>query len=99
MRIYFILCCSYEERARSLETVVTKHKHSTTYEEFISKVYSPVLKSSPFYQNYAMSSSSSGAGDDSGNSSTLAAALLDSHSQSHKNMQRSDHKFRGMYYF
>lgn len=92
-----LLTSSYEERARSLDTVVTKHKHSTTYEEFISKVYSPVSKSSPFCQNYTLSSSSSGAGDEAGKSSTLAAALLDSHSQSHKNIQRTDHKFRGGY--
>ncbi|CAG9813221.1 unnamed protein product [Phaedon cochleariae] len=77
----------YEERARSLDTVVTKHKQATTYEEFISRVYSPIVTSSPFYPS---SSSSSGVGD----SSLLAAALLDSHGHSYKSTSRNDQKHR-----
>ncbi|XP_008195928.1 probable Rho GTPase-activating protein CG5521 isoform X1 [Tribolium castaneum] len=84
----------YEERAMSLETVVTKHKHSTTYEDFISRVYSPIATPSPFCVS---GSTSSGAGDGpacTGNPSMLAAALLDSHGHSHKPNQRNDSKFR-----
>ncbi|KAJ8941931.1 hypothetical protein NQ318_013264 [Aromia moschata] len=82
----------YEERARSLETVVTKHKNSTTYEDFISKVYSPVAMPGPFCPS---GSSSGGTGDGTAcNPSMLAAALLDSHGHSHKGTQRADQKFR-----
>ncbi|KAJ8925866.1 hypothetical protein NQ315_009718 [Exocentrus adspersus] len=82
----------YEERARSLDIVVTKHKHSTTYEDFISKVYSPVATPSPFCPS---GSSSSGAGDGTTcNPSMLAAALLDSHGHSHKSSHRTDQKYR-----
>jgi hypothetical protein len=86
---------SYEERALSLDTVMIKHKHSTTYEDFISRVYSPIATPSPFC---VVGSTSSGAGDGpacTGNPSMLAAALLDSHGHSHKPNQRSDSKFRG----
>jgi hypothetical protein len=85
---------SYEERALSLDTVMIKHKHSTTYEDFISRVYSPIATPSPFC---VVGSTSSGAGDGpacTGNPSMLAAALLDSHGHSHKPNQRSDSKFR-----
>ncbi|KAJ8941366.1 hypothetical protein NQ314_010429 [Rhamnusium bicolor] len=82
----------YEERARSLGTVVTKHKNCTTYEDFISKVYSPIATPSPFCPS---GSSSSGAGDGTTcNPSMLAAALLDSHGHSHKGTQRADQKYR-----
>ncbi|XP_057662756.1 ral GTPase-activating protein subunit alpha-1 [Diorhabda carinulata] len=80
----------YEERARSLETVVTKHKKSTTYEEFISKVYSPVQTPSSLYPSSLSSSSTEG----TPNSSMLAAALLDSHGHVPKNSQRHDQKYR-----
>uniref|UniRef100_A0AAR5Q6P9 Rap-GAP domain-containing protein n=1 Tax=Dendroctonus ponderosae TaxID=77166 RepID=A0AAR5Q6P9_DENPD len=84
----------YEERARSLETVVTKHKYSATFEEFISKVYSPVPTASPFYRSGSSSVSCSDGASCSNNSSTLAAALLDSsHGHSHKGA-RIDQKFR-----
>ncbi|KAI4469242.1 tuberin [Holotrichia oblita] len=81
----------YEERARSLETVVTKHKATTTYEDFIARVYSPVASANPFG---GTSSIIGGGGDgpaSSNNPSMLAAALLDSHS--HKIGPR-DQKFR-----
>lgn len=74
---------------------MTKHKHSTTYEDFISRVYIPIATPSPFCVS---GSTSSGAGDGpacTGNPSMLAAALLDSHGHSHKPNQRSDSKFRG----
>ncbi|CAH0550342.1 unnamed protein product [Brassicogethes aeneus] len=76
----------YEERARSLETVVTKHKKSTTYEDLISHVYSPMT-----FDNRGGGSLCSGGGDLSSNSSNLAAALIDS---SHKGVQRTDPKYR-----
>lgn len=43
-----VLLCSYEERAKSLETVIRNHKDSTTFEEFTAQVYSPVQTVSPF---------------------------------------------------
>ncbi|CAG9764824.1 unnamed protein product [Ceutorhynchus assimilis] len=85
----------YEERARSLDTVVTKHKCSATFEEFISKVYSPVPTPSPFYPFGSSTTSCTDSASCSNNSSMLAAALLDSsHGHSHKGGQRSDQKFR-----
>nr|CAI5843999.1 unnamed protein product [Callosobruchus analis] len=86
----------YEERARSLETVVTKHKHSSTYEEFIARVYSPVSGLGGVFRGGGQQmggNTSESATSGSGNSS-LANALLDS-SHSHKVQQRSgDSKFR-----
>ncbi|KAK4884388.1 hypothetical protein RN001_000659 [Aquatica leii] len=83
----------YEERARSLETVMTKHKDSTTYEDFISRVYSPIATPSPFCNpNISVGDGSDGA--TSSNTSMLAAALLDSHSHSYKLGQKNDPKFR-----
>ncbi|XP_050506318.1 ral GTPase-activating protein subunit alpha-1 isoform X2 [Diabrotica virgifera virgifera] len=79
----------YEERAKSLETVVTKHKKGTTYEEFISKVYSPVLTPNLLYPNSLSSNNG-----DVGSNSMLAAALLDSHGHIPKSSQRADQKFR-----
>ncbi|KAF5297114.1 hypothetical protein FQA39_LY02694 [Lamprigera yunnana] len=82
----------YEERARSLETVMSKHKDSTTYEDFISRVYSPVATPSPF-SNVNVSSGDVSDGTSS-NTSMLAAALLDSHAHSFKVGQKSDQKYR-----
>lgn len=89
IKYIFFLIFSYEERARSLETVVTKHKKHTTYEEFISKVYTPVLSPSSF------SGISTTNNNDGTSSSTLAAALLDSHGHIPKGSQRADQKYRG----
>ncbi|XP_074027407.1 probable Rho GTPase-activating protein CG5521 isoform X2 [Leptinotarsa decemlineata] len=81
----------YEERKRSLDAVVTKHKHPSTYEEFISKVYSPISS----FNVFCPSGSSNAPGDGMiCNPSMLAAALLDSHGHSHRGSQRSDQKFR-----
>lgn len=44
----FVILYSYEERAKSLETVVRNHKDATTFEEFTAQVYSPVQATSPF---------------------------------------------------
>lgn len=76
--------------------MITKHKDSTTYEEFIARVYSPVATRSPFC--VTGTSIGGGAGDGSScasNQSMLAAALLDSHGHSHKASHRSEQKFRG----
>ncbi|XP_014609505.1 PREDICTED: ral GTPase-activating protein subunit alpha-1 isoform X3 [Polistes canadensis] len=58
----------YEERARSIDTVMRNHKESTTFEEFTANVYSPVQPASPFSGTSSVSASSN-----------LAAALIDSH--------------------
>ncbi|KAL1487986.1 hypothetical protein ABEB36_015366 [Hypothenemus hampei] len=84
----------YEERARSLETVVTKHNYRSTFEEFISKIYSPIPMNSPFTPPVGASFNSKSCSEDDSNSnpsSMLAAALLDSHS--HKS-PRVDQRFR-----
>ena len=39
---------SYEERARSIDTIMRNHKEATTFEEFAANVYSPVQPVSPF---------------------------------------------------
>ncbi|XP_014218628.1 ral GTPase-activating protein subunit alpha-1 isoform X2 [Copidosoma floridanum] len=38
----------YEERARSIDTIMRNHKEATTFEEFAANVYSPVQPPSPF---------------------------------------------------
>ncbi|XP_034238105.1 probable Rho GTPase-activating protein CG5521 isoform X3 [Thrips palmi] len=73
----------YEDRAKSLDTIVKNHKDATTYEEFTGHVFSPAPSSSTFYSgpnrtsgvphNYPERDSSFT------HSSQLAAALLDSH--------------------
>lgn len=92
--LFILILCyydtSYEERACSLETVVTKHKATTTYEDFIARVYSPVASINPF--SGTLTGGSGDGPSSSNNHSMLAAALLDSHS--HKIGQR-DQKFRG----
>lgn len=83
----------YEERARSLETVVMDHKDSTAYEDFISKVYSPMSSRLSF----SSSTPSSGPHSDSvisPSSSHLAAALIDSHRHIRSSSQKSDSKNR-----
>ncbi|XP_076666780.1 putative Rho GTPase-activating protein CG5521 isoform X8 [Andrena cerasifolii] len=67
----------YEERARSIDTVMRNHKEATTFEEFTANVYSPVLPPSPF--SGASSVSGSTTSVQSTASSNLAAALIDSH--------------------
>ncbi|PNF30190.1 Ral GTPase-activating protein subunit alpha-2 [Cryptotermes secundus] len=75
----------YEERAKSLETVVRNHKDATTFEEFTAQVYSPVQATSPFCpgpnrsSGTSLSSRSPEPSSTTASSSTLAAALLDSH--------------------
>ena len=39
---------SYEERARSIDTVTRNHKEAMTFEEFAANVYSPIQPQSPF---------------------------------------------------
>lgn len=80
----------YEERARSLDTVITKHINNSTYEEFIAKVYSPLTTVSPFLSGGSVQPLQDGA------PSNLAAALLDSHS---KTSNRIDQKLRGKHFF
>ncbi|XP_063231262.1 LOW QUALITY PROTEIN: ral GTPase-activating protein subunit alpha-1 [Bacillus rossius redtenbacheri] len=83
----------YEERAKSLETVVRNHKEPTTFEEFAAQVYSPVQPASPFYpgpiraSGTSLSSRCPDADCPPAPSSNLAAALLDSHHHHH-------HRFR-----
>jgi len=38
---YINFCCSYEERFRSLETIVRDYKMSSTFEDFAGQVFSP----------------------------------------------------------
>lgn len=49
---------SYEERWRSLDMIMKNYKHSSTFEEFISNVYSPVQTTSPFQQQPYLRSNS-----------------------------------------
>ncbi|XP_050439323.1 ral GTPase-activating protein subunit alpha-1 isoform X2 [Adelges cooleyi] len=71
----------YEERWRSLDMVMKNYKHSSTFEEFICNVYSPVQTISPFQQPYTTSRGSVDKfkSDDGSSSSNLASALIDSH--------------------
>lgn len=79
-----------------MDTVVTKHKDNTTYEEFIARVYSPVATSNLF----CSATSTTNVVDSTicANQSNLAAALLDSHGHSHKSGHR-EQKFRGKHIF
>ncbi|XP_049857449.1 probable Rho GTPase-activating protein CG5521 isoform X1 [Schistocerca gregaria] len=89
----------YEERSRSLETVVCNHREPTTFEEFAAQVYSPVQTPSPFCggptrsSGTSLSSRSPEPSCSSAPSSTLAAALLDSHH--HCSGSPSDSRIRG----
>ncbi|XP_050590478.1 probable Rho GTPase-activating protein CG5521 isoform X9 [Bombus affinis] len=67
----------YEERARSIDTVMRNHKEATTFEEFTANVYSPVQPPSPFSGTSSVSGSTTSV--QSTASSNLAAALIDSH--------------------
>ncbi|XP_032455562.1 probable Rho GTPase-activating protein CG5521 isoform X2 [Nasonia vitripennis] len=67
----------YEERARSIDTIMRNHKEATTFEEFAANVYSPIQPPSPF--SGASSVSGSTTSVQSAASSNLAAALIDSH--------------------
>ncbi|XP_039283019.1 ral GTPase-activating protein subunit alpha-1 [Nilaparvata lugens] len=85
----------YEERSRTLETIVRNHKNATTFEEFAAQVYSPVQTPSPFgisttrASGVSMRSVETGSGACAVNtsSSTLAAALIDSHTHTHHNLR------------
>ncbi|KAK3931767.1 Ral GTPase-activating protein subunit alpha-2 [Frankliniella fusca] len=71
----------YEDRAKSLDTIVKNHKDATTYEEFTGNVFSPAPGSATFYSN-PVRVSGQNYPEREGNSahgSQLAAALLDSH--------------------
>lgn len=63
---------SYEERHRSLDTVSSRYKESTTFEEFATRVYNPIP------------SSFSTLGNQSVGGAPLAAALIDHHRSSLK---------------
>ncbi|XP_029168214.1 probable Rho GTPase-activating protein CG5521 isoform X7 [Nylanderia fulva] len=67
----------YEERARSIDTVMRNHKEPTTFEEFAANVYSPVQPPSPFSGTSSVSGSTTSV--QSTASSNLAAALIDPH--------------------
>ncbi|XP_015110729.1 probable Rho GTPase-activating protein CG5521 isoform X8 [Diachasma alloeum] len=67
----------YEERNRSIDTVMRNHKESTTFEEFAANVYAPVQPMSPFSGGSSVTGSITSV--QSTASSNLAAALLDSH--------------------
>ncbi|XP_029671888.1 ral GTPase-activating protein subunit alpha-1 [Formica exsecta] len=67
----------YEERARSIDTVMRNHKEPTTFEEFAANVYSPVQPLSPFSGTSSVSGSTTSV--QSTASSNLAAALIDPH--------------------
>ncbi|CAD7084282.1 unnamed protein product [Hermetia illucens] len=62
----------YEERHRSLDTVSSRYKESTTFEEFATRVYNPIP------------SSFSTLGNQSVGGAPLAAALIDHHRSSLK---------------
>ncbi|XP_023240859.1 ral GTPase-activating protein subunit alpha-1-like isoform X3 [Centruroides sculpturatus] len=71
----------YEERSRSLETIVQNHKDPTTFEQFASCVYCPApIKM--HLRNREMDNSIHGADYFAHGTSNLAAALLDSHGKS-----------------
>ncbi|KAK7793523.1 hypothetical protein R5R35_010590 [Gryllus longicercus] len=92
----------YEERSKSLETVVRNHKEATTFEEFAAQVYSPVQTASPFCPGPTRSSGTSLSSRSPEPScppvpsSTLAAALLDSHQPRHGSSSTTgDARLRG----
>ncbi|XP_055680248.1 probable Rho GTPase-activating protein CG5521 isoform X2 [Lutzomyia longipalpis] len=65
----------YEERHRSLETVASRHKESTTFEEFAGRVFSPIQSSTVPTTNTS--------GNPGG--APLAAALIDHQKIASKN--------------
>ncbi|XP_037955587.1 probable Rho GTPase-activating protein CG5521 isoform X2 [Teleopsis dalmanni] len=63
----------YEERNRSLDSVSSRYKESTTFEDFVSRIYNPI----PINSSYANLR-------DTGATAPLAAALIDHHRSSVK---------------
>lgn len=73
----------YEDRAKSLDTIVRNHKDATTYEEFAGHVFSPAPGSTCYTgQNRSSGVPQSFPDRDANCSSQLAAALIDSHRHS-----------------
>lgn len=60
---------SYEERNRSLDSVSSRYKESTTFEDFASRIYNPIQPLSPMGTLRESNASSAGA--------PLASALID----------------------
>lgn len=71
----------YEERSRSLETIVQNHKDPTTFEQFASSIYCPA-PGKMYSFNREIESSIHGTDYYAHGTSNLAAALLDSHGKS-----------------
>jgi len=65
---FYILSCSYEERNRSLDSVSSRYKESTTFEDFASRIYNPMPLSTLGTLRESNASSSA---------APLASALLD----------------------
>lgn len=89
----FSLFFSYEERNRSLDIVASRHKESTTFEEFASRLYAPmsrelgIIGSSIGLMASGSNSVVGGGSVGHGSSTQLAAALLD-HQKSIRTRER-----------
>lgn len=89
----FSLFSSYEERNRSLDIVASRHKESTTFEEFASRLYAPmsrelgIIGSSIGLMASGSNSVVGGGSVGHGSSTQLAAALLD-HQKSIRTRER-----------
>lgn len=69
---------SYEERNRSLDSVSSRYKESTTFEDFASRIYNPIQPLSPMGTLRESNASSARA--------PLASALIDHNRASVKGM-------------
>ncbi|XP_044599551.1 ral GTPase-activating protein subunit alpha-1 isoform X3 [Cotesia glomerata] len=78
----------YEERARSIDVVMRNYKESTTFEEFATNIYSPVLPKNAFRTGSSVTDSITTSVQSTA-SSNLAAALLDSHQGCSNNLRGS----------
>lgn len=68
--IQLFIFYSFEERNRSLDSVSSRYKESTTFEDFANRIYNPIP-----YGSATLATTLK----ESGAQAPLAAALIDSH--------------------
>lgn len=73
----FVFLNSYEERSRSLETISTRHKENSTFEEFAARIFNPIQPQSTTSSTNIITTAVAAA-------APLASALIDHHRSSTK---------------
>lgn len=74
LKVILIFLTSYEERSRSLETISTRHKENSTFEEFAARIFNPIQPQSSTSSSNVITTAAA----------PLASALIDHHRSSTK---------------